>query len=151
MKSAAWADPVRWRELLTSDGCPICIADEPNDVIAELPTTWVTAGHQAPLPGYACVVSKHHVVEPYQLPDPERVAFWDEAMRTARALAEFTGAVKMNYGIHGNVIPHLHLHLWPRFVDDPYDTAGVIPAGVASFIRSKEDLGRMAGAIQAAI
>jgi diadenosine tetraphosphate (Ap4A) HIT family hydrolase len=57
-------------------------------------------------------VSKRHVVEPYELSTPERSLFWEEAMNAARVLAEVTGAAKMNYGIHGNVIPHLHLHLW---------------------------------------
>src|SRR5207247_7782356 len=95
---------------------------------------------------YACVVSKHHVVEPFDLRSSDRAAFWEEAMRAARALAELTGAVKMNYGIHGNVIPHLHLHLWPRFITDPYDVGG-IPAGQAAFVRSEEELAAMAKAL----
>ena len=69
-------------------------------------------------------------------------------MNAARALAEFTGAVKMNYGIHVNVIPHLHLHLWPRYTDDPYDVGG-IPAGQATFVRSDEELAAMAEALVA--
>jgi diadenosine tetraphosphate (Ap4A) HIT family hydrolase len=58
-------------------------------------------------------------------------------------------AIKMNYGIHGNVIPHLHLHLWPRFVDDPYDTGW--PPEARSFVRTEEDLARMAAALRAAV
>ena len=27
----------------------------------------------------------------------------------------------MNYEIHGNSIPHLHLHLYPRFPGDPFE------------------------------
>ena len=70
-------------------------------------------------------------------------------MSAARALAELTGTAKMNYGIHGNVIPHLHLHLWPRYRDDPYDVGG-IPAGEATFMRSDEQLAQMAAALAAA-
>jgi diadenosine tetraphosphate (Ap4A) HIT family hydrolase len=148
MKSAAWVDPDRWRDICTPAGCPICKAGEPRDVIAESAWTWVTAAREAQLPGYACVVSKRHVVEPFELTEPEGAAFWAEAMRAARILAELTGAVKMNYGIHGNVIPHLHLHLWPRFFDDPYDRGG-IPASGQTFARSEADLHRMAVALQA--
>jgi len=148
MKSAAWADAEHWREVCSPAGCPICQAGEPRDVIAESASTWVTAGREAQLPGYACVVSKHHVVEPFELRPSDRAAFWEEAMSAARALAELTGAVKMNYGIHGNVIPHLHLHLWPRSVTDPYDLGG-IPAPGVSFTRSDDELGRMAAALQA--
>lgn len=147
MKSAAWADPDRWRDICEPAGCPICLAGEPRDVIAESAATWVTAAREAQLPGYACVVSKRHAVEPFELTEPEGAAFWAEAMNAARILFELTGAVKMNYGIHGNVIPHLHLHLWPRFVDDPYDTGG-IPAPGSLFTRSDDDLRRMAVALQ---
>jgi diadenosine tetraphosphate (Ap4A) HIT family hydrolase len=41
----------------------------------------------------------------------------------ARILKEVTGAFKINYEIHGNTAPHLHLHLFPRHLDDPF--AGV--------------------------
>jgi len=129
MKSAAWADPDRWLDICDPAGCPICQAGEPHDVIAESVSTWVTAAREAQLPGYVCVVSKHHAVEPFELTEPDGAAFRAEAMSAARILAELTGAVKMNYGIHGNVIPHLHLHLCPRFIDDPYDTGGIPAAG----------------------
>ena len=148
VKEAAWADPERWRPLADGSGCPICLAGRPRDVIAEFAATWVTAGREAQLPGYACVVSKRHVVEPYELAATERRLFWEEAMDAARALAELTGVVKMNYGIHGNVIPHLHLHLWPRYPDDPYDVGG-IPAGQATFTRSDDQLAKMAAALTA--
>jgi diadenosine tetraphosphate (Ap4A) HIT family hydrolase len=149
VKSAAWADAERWRSLSDGSGCPICTRGEPSDLIAEFASTWVTAAREAPLPGYACVVSKMHVVEPFELSVQEQNQFWTEAMGVAQALTEFSGCVKMNYGIHGNVIPHLHLHLWPRLVDDPYDTGG-IPAGVASFTRNDRYLARMAAALHQA-
>jgi diadenosine tetraphosphate (Ap4A) HIT family hydrolase len=149
MKSAAWVDPERWRDLCTPAGCPICQAGAPLDVIAASESSWVTAGPKAQLPGYACVVSKRHAVEPFDLPAPYGAAFWAEAMTAARVLAELSGAVKMNYGIHGNVIPHLHLHLWPRYVEDPYDIGG-IPAPGVTFTRSESQLRRMAAALEAA-
>jgi diadenosine tetraphosphate (Ap4A) HIT family hydrolase len=79
----------------------------------------ITAGEEAPLPGYACVVSKIHVAEPFQLVDAD-TAFWKDAMIAARALDHLLCPVKMNYEIHGNTIPHLHLHLFPRFIGDPF-------------------------------
>jgi len=146
VKAAAWADPERWRPLADGSGCPICVRGEPLDVVAELDAVWVTAPAEAQLPGYACVVSKVHVVEAFELDDDASDAFWAESMIVARRLAAFTRAVKMNYGIHGNVIPHLHLPLWPRCVDDPYDTGG-IPADGASFTRSTGELAALAAAL----
>jgi diadenosine tetraphosphate (Ap4A) HIT family hydrolase len=147
MKEASWVDPARWGALVDGSGCPICRHGRPRDVIAEFGAVWVTAQREAALPGYACVVSKRHVVEPFHLADEDAARFWAEAMLIARRLAEFTDAVKMNYGVHGNVIPHLHLHLWPRYADDPYDIGG-IPADAPCFARADADLHAMAMALQ---
>lgn len=130
----------------TVDGCPICDAGRPLDVIAELPTTWVTAQETAPLPGYVCVVAKRHVDEPFLLADDEMVGFWRESMRVARALHALCRPTKMNYEIHGNSIPHLHLHLFPRFAGDPYE-GGAIDWTQPGFSRTAGDLRRIADAI----
>jgi diadenosine tetraphosphate (Ap4A) HIT family hydrolase len=119
--------------------CPICANGEPLDIVAEFANTWITAQSEAPLPGYVCVVSKRHVVEPFELPTPELIAFWEEAMLAAQTVSELFRPTKMNYEIHGNTIPHLHLHLYPRFADDPY-AGGPIDARLARFKRSSEQL-----------
>jgi diadenosine tetraphosphate (Ap4A) HIT family hydrolase len=138
----AWREPSRWERLKEADSCPICNEGAPQDVIAELAGTWITAAVEAPLPGYACVVSKQHVVEPFELAPRERAAFWREAMLAARVLHELSRPAKMNYEIHGNTVPHLHMHLFPRFADDPY-VGGSIDPRRASFTRSVSELERM--------
>ena len=150
MKRAAWSDPAAWRSLCDGTACPICVRGFPLDVVAEGSATWITAGREAPLPGYACVVSKRHVVEPFELPAGERAAFWEEAMAAARVVADLYRPVKMNYEVHGNVVPHLHLHLYPRTPDDPYDTGGLAPRD-AVFIRDEEELTLLAAALRAAL
>ena len=37
-----------------------------------------------------------------------------------KALKQVTRAVKINIEIHGNTLPHLHFHLYPRTIDDPF-------------------------------
>ncbi|MDP8932086.1 MAG: HIT family protein [Actinomycetota bacterium] len=112
-----------------------------------LSVSWVTAPPTAPLPAYCCVVAKRHVVEPFELPDDECSAFFSDAMRVARALVEEFQPVKLNYEIHGNTIPHLHLHLFPRFVGDPFE-GGPIDPKRAQFTRSQAELQRLADAIR---
>jgi len=126
--------------------CPICERGAPLDVIAELEASWVTAGEEAPLPGYACVVCKRHVVEPFDLPAAESAAFWREAMLVARALHGLLEPAKMNYQIHGNTIPHLHMHLFPRFAGDPYEGGPIDPCR-HSFRRSRDELDQMRAAM----
>src|SRR3954470_2620666 len=127
--------------------CPICASGRPLDVIAELDATWVSAPRLAVLPGYACVVARRHVEEPFLLPDDEMVGFWRESMVVARAISTLLDPEKMNYEIHGNSIPHLHLHLFPRFAGDPY-TGRPIDPSLASFVRSEDELERVRAALQ---
>lgn len=70
--------------------------------------------------GYAVVVLKEHLREPYQLnPDVQREHF-REVMRAAQALDKTFQPVKMNFSCYGNAEPHVHWHLVPRYADDPH-------------------------------
>jgi diadenosine tetraphosphate (Ap4A) HIT family hydrolase len=115
-----WSDPAEWARRKSSEGCVICSSGKPLDVIAETAVCRTTAPVSAPLPGYVCVVSKRHVNEPYDLPPAEQRLFWRDAMTVAQAVASVVSPIKMNYEIHGNTLPHLHLHLFPREPEDPY-------------------------------
>jgi diadenosine tetraphosphate (Ap4A) HIT family hydrolase len=143
----AWDEPERWEALKLPEACPICARGEPLDVIAEYDTVWVTAGPKAPLPAYVCVVSKEHAVEPFELPAAMQAGFWLEAMLVARVLAELVQPTKMNYEIHGNTVPHPHMHLFPRFAGDPY-VGGPIDPTKAVFTRSHEEVERLQRALQ---
>ena len=141
----AWEDPDRWQAICDPAGCPIC-TDGPQDVLLELDAAWVTAPVHAALQGYACVVSKQHVVEPWELPD-RGASFWADAMRVAEALKTHVDAVKMNYEIHGNTIPHLHLHLYPRYPGDPH-AGRPIGADEVHATRSPAELAAIRAAIE---
>lgn len=131
--------------------CVICARGVPLDLLIELPSTWVTAAQEAPLPDYVCVVSKIHVIEPFELRGEARRAFWDDVSTVAEAVQRATGSPKINYEIHGNTIPHLHLHLYPRFSGDPYEGAPIDPTAGYVFRRSDEDLARLRNAIVAGL
>ena len=116
----AWADPESWAKRCRPDGCVICTSGRPFGIIGELAHTWVTTDPEVAVFGYVCVISKSHAVEPFDLPEADRAAFWCEAMAVARALSQRLHPVKMNYEIHGNTLPHLHMHLLPRQPDDAF-------------------------------
>jgi diadenosine tetraphosphate (Ap4A) HIT family hydrolase len=105
----------------------------------------VTAESRATLPGYVCVTSRCHAVEPYELTAPDQVAFFLDCMAVARGAAAAMGSVKMNYEIHGNTIPHLHMHLFPRQPDDLY--VGYVITSREWVDRSSADLKRLGEAI----
>lgn len=60
-----------------------------------------------------------HVAEPTELTDREAHAYWRELLVVARAIEAVFAPVKLNYNFLGNVLPHLHTHIVPRYRDDP--------------------------------
>ena len=70
-------------------------------------------------PGWTLLILKRHATELYQLERDERAALIDAVSEMARALADVYDAVKMNYELLGNLLPHIHWHLVPRRADDP--------------------------------
>ena len=111
-----------------SASCPICQRGEPLDVIARLPASWLTMNQRAPARGYVCVVSAVHAEELHDLPEAVAMQFLRDARKVSQALAQVTGAAKLNYEIHGNTIAHLHMHLYPRYPDDPFVGRPIHPA-----------------------
>jgi diadenosine tetraphosphate (Ap4A) HIT family hydrolase len=81
----------------------------------------------APVRGYACLVLRTHAVELHDLPEAAASAFMRDARRVARAVVAATGAVKLNYEIHGNSLPHLHMHFFPRYRGDCFEGQPVNP------------------------
>ena len=126
-----------------------CVARirDPQWTLAETDVCRISAWSEAVLPGYACVLSKRHVIEPFDLEEDDQAAFFLDAMAAARGLAKLFDSVKMNYEIHGNTVPHLHIHLFPRMPGDVY--VGFPNHCRASFTRSDEEIAQMAKAVKA--
>ncbi len=124
---SVWNDPDRWSALCSGAACPICRQKEPMDVVAKLEASWVTMQEAAPVPGYVCLVSQTHAVDLHDLPEEIAIAFMRDARKVSMAIASVTGAVKMNYEIHGNSIPHLHMHFFPRYRGDQFEGQPINP------------------------
>jgi diadenosine tetraphosphate (Ap4A) HIT family hydrolase len=97
------------------------------DVVAKLEGSWVTMQEVAPVPGYVCLVSQTHAVDLHDLPEADAFAFMRDARKVSMAVASVTGAVKMNYEIHGNSIPHLRMHFFPRYRGDQFEGQPINP------------------------
>jgi diadenosine tetraphosphate (Ap4A) HIT family hydrolase len=112
-----------WIKMADPQHCPVCQAAEmPSQMVdvVELPHSWLVAEPVECLRGACHVIAKRHVVELYELDESELLGLMREVQCYAWALQTVTAAVKINYEIHGNSAPHLHLHLYPRYLDDPF-------------------------------
>lgn len=120
----------KWQQFSKEEGCPVCQNwphPEGEVLIKEFPTSWLIATENIScLWGQCCIVAKPHAVELYDLNEIDLLNYMREVQLCAKALKEVTNAIKINYEIHGNTIPHLHMHLFPRYVSEPFAKGGAI-------------------------
>jgi len=74
-------------------------------------------------PGHTLVVSKKHHPTLLETPDEELGPLFQAAKRVGRSAAAAVGAAGFNVIVNngpvaGQIIPHVHVHVIPRFDDD---------------------------------
>ena len=73
----------------------------------------------ADYPGFCRVIWREHVREMSDLPGADRDHLMTLVFATETALRALYRPIKINLASLGNVVPHLHWHVVPRFADDP--------------------------------
>lgn len=76
-------------------------------------------------PGFCRVIWKAHVREMTDLSPADRTHLLDLVWRVEAALRAELNPDKINLASLGNVVPHLHWHIIPRFADDAHFPAPV--------------------------
>lgn len=90
------------------------------NLILELPHSWVTLGEEQLHRGYCVLIFKEYVTEFHQIPQPVRGEFMNEIVLVGEAVQNATGAAKLNIEMLGNIVNHLHVHVFPRYdLEDP--------------------------------
>lgn len=102
-----------------------CRAANFADFVAELPHSFVILGDAQFYRGYCVVLAKRHVDEIHLMPHDEARALFDETVAVGRAIALATWPLKLNYECLGNLEPHVHWHVFPRFEADAMRAAPV--------------------------
>jgi diadenosine tetraphosphate (Ap4A) HIT family hydrolase len=146
-----WSNLDEWAALRSGVGCPICKQGAPRDIVSDLETSWVTAGPDSPVAGYACLVFKRHAVELHDLSPLEGAAYMRDIQKLSAAVAEVTNAVKINYEIHGNSIPHLHMHFFPRYRGDAFENRPIDPRSVLHSVYKSGELEEFRGQLITAL
>lgn len=105
---------------MTLSPCPMCGRWESDaDLrIAELGHSYVILNRDQFFPGYTLLFSKTHVTELFHLDHRVRGELMEEVSRVAKALYDVFRPDKINYELLGNMVPHMHWHLVPRFTSD---------------------------------
>ncbi|HXZ48978.1 MAG TPA: HIT family protein [Usitatibacter sp.] len=90
--------PVLWQNAL----CRVVLAEEPR------------------YPGFCRVILARHAVEMTELAQAEREALMRVVFEVEAAVRETMHPDKMNLASLGNMVPHVHWHVIPRFRDDDH-------------------------------
>jgi diadenosine tetraphosphate (Ap4A) HIT family hydrolase len=94
-------------------------ANEDPGFIARLPSGWAVLGEQQFLRGYSLLLPDPVVATFNELSIPMRAQAMTDAAALGDAVLAATGALRINYAIFGNLEPALHIHVVPRYADEP--------------------------------
>jgi diadenosine tetraphosphate (Ap4A) HIT family hydrolase len=143
-KAEAWMPLDRWHALVAGEECPMCEAigvEEPIDrygyTIADMRISRLRLARNQYVSGYCVLICRKHVREPYFLAPHEQTAFFQDLMQAAKALDMVYHPDKMNLQILGNLVPHLHVHLTPRYHGDPAPGRPIDPNGGMRTMRAR--------------
>lgn len=112
-----------WNDLIAGNGCPFCaLPPEQNEYmlkVADLGVSSMYLERNQTYSGYCLVIfNKRHVTGIEHLTAEEHTAYSRDIKNAADAIFKTVQPDHMNYATLGNVIPHLHYHLIPRYQDD---------------------------------
>ena len=74
----------------------------------------------ADYPGFCRVVWNDHIKEMTDLPKQMRAELMNTVFAVESAVREVMQPVKINLASLGNMTPHLHWHVVPRYIDDKH-------------------------------
>jgi len=118
-----WKEPQEWSRLKTGNDCPMCresgMDENPHSFkVIELKRSIVRLNKNQYMRGWTTLVLKRHASELFELEPEELAEFWDDVSLVAKALNDIYHPAKINYCIWGNIMPHVHCHLFPRFFEN---------------------------------
>jgi diadenosine tetraphosphate (Ap4A) HIT family hydrolase len=99
--------------------CELCTASG-GEIIWQNDLCRVVLVNDTEHPGFCRVVWNAHVKEMTDLDEIERLQLLRVVLAVEAGLRQLLGPDKINLASLGNMTPHLHWHVIPRFRDDPH-------------------------------
>ena len=108
-----------------TNSCELCAPSPFPVLFADTRLSVVLVTDTPDYPAFCRVIWRGHVREMADLSAPDRAYLMDWVFRTEAALRTVLAPDKINLASLGNVVPHLHWHVIPRFADDAHFPAPV--------------------------
>jgi diadenosine tetraphosphate (Ap4A) HIT family hydrolase len=138
-----WMPRQEWDALVSGDGCPMCANVERQEtrygfLVARLEVSNLSLSKNQYVPGYCVLIYREHAAEIHRLPPETQAAFLRDLVQAGTAIARVFRPDKMNYQLLGNLVPHLHWHIVPRYWGDPAPGRPIDPGGGDRFLQPAE-------------
>ncbi|MBC3933128.1 HIT family protein [Undibacterium curvum] len=100
-------------------GCELCAATQAQLIVSS--ANWrVILVDDVNYPGFCRVIWNQHVKEMTDLSEAERQEIMQVVWQVEAAQREVLQPHKINLASFGNMVPHLHWHVIPRYLDDTH-------------------------------
>ncbi|MBJ6752128.1 HIT family protein [Geomonas sp. Red421] len=114
--------------MMTEAACPFCRID-PAQVLLENDLAFAFHDGFPVTLGHTLVVPKRHVASFFETTAEEQAALFDLVGRMRELLLQQHAPDAFNIGVNdgvaaGQTVPHLHIHLIPRYAGDTEDPRG---------------------------
>ena len=104
---------------MTEKNCPLCKTDG-EDILFSNALYRIVAVNDPSWPGFCRVILNRHAAEMTDLPIEDRSALMNAVCVVESALRDLMQPTKINLASLGNVVPHVHWHIIPRWADDTH-------------------------------
>jgi ATP adenylyltransferase len=120
--------------------CPFCAVDTDRELVMESATTFAIYDKYPVNPGHTLIVPKRHVANYFELNLKEQTACLLLINAAKQTLDKIFNPDGYNIGVNiaevaGQTVPHVHIHLIPRYKGDVEKPAG----GVRGVIPGKQE------------
>ena len=104
---------------MTKNACPLCKTND-EDILFANDLYRIIAVNDPMWPGFCRVILNRHASEMTDLPIEDRSALMKAVCVVESALRSLMQPTKINLASLGNVVPHVHWHIIPRWSDDTH-------------------------------
>ena len=104
------------------ENCVLCADVKPNEdeLIWRGDDCRVILVNDPDLPGFCRVIWNHHIADMTELTHGEREHLMHLVFVVEEAVRRVMKPAKVNLAALGNMVPHIHWHVIPRFKDDAF-------------------------------
>jgi diadenosine tetraphosphate (Ap4A) HIT family hydrolase len=152
-------DPTRWEQLVRGAGCPFDAPRVDSNDYWDFVARWTAsslylAKNQTYRGQCMLILDLCHATRPDQLSAQEWGAFCSDPYVAERAVVQLVRPDHINVAVLGNVIPHLHWHIVPRYSSDPRWGSPIWPSVLAEMPDTRlsaEEHGELIRGLRAAL